>query len=1306
MTMRTIALIVLIILQATMALAQEPAELTAATLGGGQFSLCDYHKQPEPVNLVPNPGFEEGAEGWTLVSAATLDEEIAHSGNRSVRLHIPEGQPGNANLGVTVPVRPNTRYRCELWIRRENTGVTGTYVTERDDEGNLTGTATQYGRAVPNRDGVWHHQVWELTTQPETTRLNLRGDIYRSTGTIWLDDFAIFELDEGRYTPIELQSAAEGDAVRHFGALPALDLELEATATELEAGGIRIDGIVRDTTGEDRAVGVRFSLPLDAAGWTWWNDAEEPEEIAPGGLYRRTFNCRAGIGLCSVYPWASVSGPETGLTVALPLAQGPRCFVLQHDQREPALQATFYFGLAADADNNPSRAPFSLVIYEHDPQWGMRSAMERYYELFAESFEARPTPERYLNYANFERFDPATHEIVMRDARLADASDFGEGYRFIAHVHGCYDFRMVPSDDPTMPSDERVRELLQEMVAEEEDNPRGYVPTAETLKKLVYGPEGQIRYIRDTRYWRPHEGYNHNDWPGWGLNFHVNEDPGVSDFLAERTRRQLESYAAEGEHMPFEATLTADAIEGYHALQKYPNFRRAHFASTLLPLTFGKESLQPCIPNAIWDFHRKAWWPLTEQYEVAVYGNANGYEQFFVLPYVDVPMVEFDWDPNNPGRLERYLRATAHQKIWRFWLVCASGVSQGEDDPEIVRKHFERGLAYAIYPALYPLRETAGRDYRHLYRQYVPAIEQLLHAGWEPVPHARSDEGVVVERFGSFTDENLHLTLRNYGERQVSATVRLDREALGIPAEAQLVAVDIVRGHAVTEPVGTTLQVSVPAEGSAAYWIGTRAQLSDRGFRLARRTLAKIERIFLTDLTDETRALLAEARALADRGEAATGGEACRMAIELADAGDALQEAIDTQAPVDLAKLVMRLHAELACVAAGEMGVELAGPRLVEAARGRDADVALELSVPAPQSETRLISPWRELSSATRPRHALAGDARTLVASIGVPSDPERTLLPFVSEVRTDEWMTACLYDVVLTKPLAITPAPPRVFRGDQCPIELSVAGKWPAEVTVALEPPAGITAQPAQFTVQVGEEPVLQAVTLRLAETVHLGATTIGWRAECDDARYNVSGEFSLSVSEPVPSITVRPVARPPVIDGELSDPAWQTDPQIPTLTILANGDPPSERTAVWMTHDDSAVYIAFRCEESQMERLVARGHERGDPLYRDDDVEVFILPPGTRRALQFAVNPLGTISDNFGNDQPWTAAARQYDDHWTVEMRIPFGVLGVEGTPEPGTSWSVQFGRQQKPKSETTSWTPGQAFNVPDGFGLAIFQ
>ena len=194
--------------------------------------------------------------------------------------------------------------------------------------------------------------------------------------------------------------------------------------------------------------------------------------------------------------------------------------------------------------------------------------------------------------------------------------------------------------------------------------------------------------------------------------------------------------------------------------------------------------------------------------------------------------------------------------------------------------------------------------------------------------------------------------------------------------------------------------------------------------------------------------------------------------------------------------------------------------------------------------------------------------------------------------------------------------------------------------------------------------------------------------------------------MGDPVPTARIKRAPAAPEIDGSLDEAVWQGEPVVANMNLLRGGKPATEQTTVWMTYGDAGVYIAFRCADSAMDKIKAEYTERGDPIYRDDDVEIFILPPDARSAFQFAVNPLGTISDNFGNTADWRGAAKQLDDAWTVEVLIPWEAVEVDGVPEAGSSWAVQFGRQQKLKAETTSWTPGVAFNRPEGFGVVVFD
>lgn len=1297
-----------------------------ALRGAGGFAIADFQSQPEPANLVPNPGFEEGAAEWALAPTQTLDTAIARSGKASVRLQIPGPEPAQSNLGTVVPVKPNTRYRIGLWVRREKVGVCGAYSSERDDGNRLTGKVTQTGPGIPREDGVWHRLAWEVTTQPETTRLSVRADIYKSTGTLWVDDVFVEELSEGVYEPVpgRLETGA-GKAVFR-GSLAARGLELEATiAAQPEC--LRIDGEVRDTTGADRAIGVRFALPLDLGGWTWHHDAEEHEAVTPGAVLRRTYPCVSGIGVCSVYPWSAVSGPEVGLSLALPLSQGPRVFVIQHEQSRPETTVTFFFGLSKDAARNPSRAPFAVVLYRHDPAWGMRSAMERYYRLSPESFVKRPAYEGYLNYANLERFDPATHRLVLSNRiALDDASDFGEGYRFVWHLHGCYDYRQVPYDDPKLPPDETVFRLLERMVEDEKANPKWYTPTAETAKKITFGPKGTIGYIGDTKYWRANEGYNHTDKPGWGFNFRVNEDPEVSPFLAGLARRSAEDYVQKNpDRRPWDATFTADAIEGYMSNSHELNFRREHFRTTLLPLTFGRDNLAPAMPNTIWDFHHKCWWPLTQNQKILTYGNANGYEQAFALPYIDIPMTEFDWDRAHPARLDRYLRALAYHKIWRHWHAWGPG-GYADTDPACVQAQFRRGLASAVYPPVYCI-PTSGADieaHRAAFRQYVPAIEELSAAGWEPVPYARATNGVVVERFGSFPAGELHLVLRNQGAAAVETVLTLDRQALGVPSSAALCWIDILpRTPLVEHFPGDGLQCRVDADGTLALWVGTRERAAQHGFRLALATLAKTERLFQMEMDEASRAVWSRATATARQGMAAVGSTALGLAEALQQAADELGTAIVTKAPADLAKLLFRLRADASLVPAALADIHVEAARvLADCPRGAPVSLPVRVEVypglalagePTPAVTdwaARVLSPWPALASqsaVTAPR------ATGSTATLCVPAEPERRLLPYLvvfsCRVGGMPCTVASPVDLETAAPLTVSVQPERAFRGQTRHLRIGLASRVgaPTTLTLRLAPPAKVKAVPAEVPVTLSAQGQAEAaVDLALEPGVAIGALHVPYTTTSEDRRFASDGVLSLIVSDPVPQRAIRRLAAPPVVDGALSDPAWQSPPSVPELRLLANGGPASEKTAVWAAYDDHGVYVAMRCAESQMDRLVAKLTERGSPLYRDDDVEVFIQVPGAKQVYQFAVNPLGTQSDNFGNAAAWTAAAVRDAAEWRVELCVPYAAIGLNGTPPRGSVWGVQFGRQQKARGETTSWTPGQAFIAKESLGELVFE
>jgi len=978
-------------------------------VGEGGFSLAEYLPVTNPVNLAPNPDFEKGTTSWTMTGDCRIDATLAHSGKASLRLNS-RATTAPTFAETVIPVKPNTRYHVELWMHRESVIIAGASCAERDDQGRTTGRTIQVTEPISETEPEyrpWFPLSWEVTTAAQTTRLALRAEITRSTGAVCVDDIVVSEMMPAPYHPVPGTVLPAEGGVTFKGALPDAGLALEAT---VRGGGdyLRVDGVVSDTTGKDRAVGVKFALPANLRGWRWYDDTEENREISGDNLYRSTYKCKSGIGECSIYPWSAVSGPQGGLSLALPLSQGPRVFLLQHDQQGPELSVTFFLGLSAAAGKNPSRAPFSFLLYRHDPHWGMRSALARYYAFFPESFVKRPDRAAYLNYVNAERFDPTTHRI----SGLPDASDFGEGYRFLFHMHGYYCMKVMTKTTPGLPTDEEIRAFLPNIEAPSGAPPGGWQPSLELLKKTGYDaywvptvdlvkmlPFDEFGHIRLNG---PPAviGSNQPERYNWGLEFSMNYDPDVSSVIRDYCRLVLDEYARDPKRRPWDAMMDNDGIDGCRANIKGLDYRREHFRATLPPLSFGKDHYQVGIVNTIWDFLCKAWWPLTNEYKVVSHGNVNYYEQVFIAPYVDFQMAEYDWDCGDPGRYERYLRAINHTKPWRFVrMPCPPERDFNlQPDPDSVRRSFRRGLAYDIFPAFYSLNPE---PYREEYRLYVPAIEEISAAGWEPIPYARATRGVVVERYGSAVAGELHLTLRNYADRAVTTTVRLDRAGLGFPADAQLVAIDILPGTPRCEAIAATgFEVQLIPDDGRAFWIGTREMAAQHGFRLARATVLKLERLFTTEMDAQSRAAWQQALQTAEEGAGSKGDRLLADAERLQEQLVALQQALVTKSPVDLAKLIMRARAEVSLAPVALLGLEQNAERMVT-----QTPPTLELRNTGRRTLTGLqasvISPWSEVSGqsqATPARSSVAPGARVpLAVAFAVSAAPSRAQAPYVA---------------------------------------------------------------------------------------------------------------------------------------------------------------------------------------------------------------------------------------------------------------------------------------------------------------------
>ncbi len=169
------------------------------------------------------------------------------------------------------------------------------------------------------------------------------------------------------------------------------------------------------------------------------------------------------------------------------------------------------------------------------------------------------------------------------------------------------------------------------------------------------------------------------------------------------------------------------------------------------------------------------------------------------------------------------------------------------------------------------------------------------------------------------------------------------------------------------------------------------------------------------------------------------------------------------------------------------------------------------------------------------------------------------------------------------------------------------------------------------------------------------------------------------------------------PVIDGRLVDPCWalanpwegftQRDP--------SPGEASTEQTNVHLVYTEHALYVAFECFDTQMDRVVARLRHRDMSVYNDDNIDFWVDPTGTGRQLYyFSTNPAGVKYDsfytnraNYRNEQwdaHWNLATATEDDRWIAEFEIPFTNFKFESDVD--RPWLFNAGRVIRRSGEET--------------------
>lgn len=134
--------------------------------------------------------------------------------------------------------------------------------------------------------------------------------------------------------------------------------------------------------------------------------------------------------------------------------------------------------------------------------------------------------------------------------------------------------------------------------------------------------------------------------------------------------------------------------------------------------------------------------------------------------------------------------------------------------------------------------------------------------------------------------------------------------------------------------------------------------------------------------------------------------------------------------------------------------------------------------------------------------------------------------------------------------------------------------------------------------------------------------------------------------------------------IDGRLDESVWQKAPWSSRFVDILTGGRTIHGTHAAVVWDDANLYIAFRVEEPFIH---AKYTNRNDPIYYDNDVEVFIA--GRDAYYEFEINAFNTTYEVFfiwkdSYEQSGFAAAPEF----SLEKLKPFNGVGFTNHPRGG--------------------------------------
>ena len=544
----------------------------------------------------------------------------------------------------------------------------------------------------------------------------------------------------------------------------ALGIQVCAREHPGPTGSTLIDVMVANYSNKDRAISLVWAERLPEGHTLWLQDPRHQEEVQPNREYMWTSRFHVGAnGRLSKYPFAAVAVDGKGYGLGI-------------DPTAPAFfRVGFHSGtrqlfLVCDLGFTPEKpvAKFRFCRFSFQPDWGFRSALARWYQIFPDQFRVR-----IHKHGLWMPFAPISKVEGWQDFGFRFKEGTGEvGWD---DAHDILTFRYTEpmtwwmSLEPSVP---RTLEAALAIVRKQAQGPPNASLTQHAQALLtsgMYDEQGRFACLFLDRPWCNGVVWSMNSMPlipGPINDFRLKWNDQVrAQWYGPKRKADLD-----GEYI--------DSSEGYVTAEL--DFRRDHFAVAQTPLTFSLDSRRPAIFRGLvaFEYVRAI---ARDVHRMGKFMMANGTPTrlCWLAPWLDVMGTETDWNPGghwHPMSHEELLYRRALCGAKPFCFLMNTDFSRFSHQK--VERYMQRAVAYGMFPGFFSANAATGHYFtrpelynrdRPLFRKYIPICKRLSEAGWQPIPLARTDRAeVFVERFGS-----RYLTLYNEGDQDTTVTLTL-----------------------------------------------------------------------------------------------------------------------------------------------------------------------------------------------------------------------------------------------------------------------------------------------------------------------------------------------------------------------------------------------------------------------------------------------------------------------------------------------------------------------------------------------------